>query len=173
MQISMKKKSVLSIAAALLIITLIGWRLWPRPIDKVISTSPEAVNSMACSATVSGVENGDLFMDTYSIQSEALADADMEALLNILSSANYRPDFRNLLPWDITSVDSGGTNDGKSANLALVWGNSEAEHCYMMFHSVSVVAVDVGSGGYLIYHPTERAVLDKLVDYIQEHGVAK
>ena len=173
MKKSMNKKKYVSIAVALLIIALLGWRLWPRPIDKVISTSPESVNSMACSATVSGVEDGDLFMDTYSIQSEDLADADMEALLNILSSSNYRPDFRNLLPWNITSVDSGGTNDGKSANLALVWGNSEDEHCYMMFHSGSVVAVDVGSGGYLIYHPTDRAVLDNLVDYIREHGVAK
>ena len=173
MQINMKKKRLLSIAAALLIIALMGWRFWPRSIDKVISTSTESVNSMACSATVSGVEDGDLFMDTYSMRSEDLVDADMEALLNILSSAKYRPDFRNLLPWDITSVDSGGTNDGKSANLALVWGNSEDEHCYMMFHSGSVVAVDVGSGGYFIYHPTDRAVLDKLVDYIQEHGAAK
>ena len=173
MQMSIKKKRRLSIAAALLIIAMIGWRLWPRPIDKVISTRPESVNSIACSATVSGVEDGDLFMDTYSIQSENLTDADIEALMEILNSTKYRPDLRNLLPWDITSVDSGGTNDGKSANLALVWGKSEAEHCYMMFHSGSVVAVDVGSGGYLIYHPTERAVLDKLVDYIQEHGIAK
>ena len=173
MKISMNKKKIVPIVVVLLIIALLGWRLWPRPIDKIISTSTDSINSMACSATVSGVEDGDLFMDTYSIQSENLTDADIEALMEILNSTKYRPDLRNLLPWDITSVDSGGTNDGKSANLALVWGKSEAEHCYMMFHSGSVVAVDVGSGGYLIYHPTERAVLDKLVDYIQEHGVAK
>ena len=172
MKISMDKKKIVSIVVVLLIIAMIGWRLWPRSIDKVILTSPESVSSVACSATVSGVEDGDLFMDTYSIQSENLTDADIEALMEILNSTKYRPDLRNLLPWDITSVDSGGTNDGKSANLALVWGKSEAEHCYMMFHSGSVVAVDVGSGGYLIYHPTERAVLGKLVDYIQEHGVA-
>ena len=173
MKISMNKKKIVPIVVVLLIIALLGWRLWPRPIDKIISTSTDSINSMACSATVSGVEDGDLFMDTYSIQSENLTDADIEALMEILNSTKYRPDLRNLLPWDITSVDSGGTNDGKSANLALVWGKSEAEHCYMMFHSGSVVAIDVGSGGYLIYHPTERAVLDKLVDYIQEHGVAK
>ena len=173
MQMSMKKKRLLSIAAALLIIILLGWRLWPRSIDKVISTSSESVNSMACSATVSGVKDGDLFMDTYSIKAEQMRDADIKALMEILNSTKYRPDLRNLLPWNITSVDDGGTNDGKSANLALVWGKSEDEHCYMMFHSGSVVAVDVGSGGYLIYHPTDRAVLSELVDYIQEHGVAK
>ena len=168
-----KKKTAIILATALVTIALLGWRLWPRSIDKVILTSPESVNSVACNATVSGVEAGDLFMDTYSIKAEQMQDADIKALMGILNSTKYRPALRNLLPWNITSVDSGGTNDGKSANLALVWGNLEAEHCYMMFHSGSVVAVDVGSGGYLIYHPTERAVLDKLVDYIQEHGVAK
>ena len=168
-----KRQVILSVVALLLVI-LLGWRFCPHSFEKVISTGLGAITSLACTATIAGVENnGTAFIHSYKLQSLTEEDENFDAIMQILGASKYRQDFRNLLPWELTSVGSDGTHDGKSVNILLVWGNAENENCYLTFHSDSVVVVSVGNdGGLLIYHPTNDKVLDKLVDYIQTHGNA-
>ncbi len=171
MKAGMQKNKMVLLGAAILCAVLLGWRFYSCSINQVLSTSKASVDSLACNATVMGVEDGELFMNTYMLPNTVKGDADFEAVMNILSNTEYRRDFRNLLPWEIDTVDDDGTHDGKSANVLLLWEDLEHEPCYIMFHSDRVIAVDTGSGGFLIYHPTNRGVLDELTEYIQTHGV--
>ena len=169
-----RKKKVIILGALLFLSgVLLVWRLYPHSLDKIVLESAASVESLSCNAVVAGVESGELFMDAYLLPSAARGEADFDAVMDILSGTKYRQDLRNLLPWPITSVDDGGTHNGKSANVSLAWGDAERKYCYIMFHSDSVVAVDTGSDGFLIYHPTDRGVLNELTEYIQTHGTRK
>ena len=168
-----KKKVILLAALLFLSAVLLVWRLYPCSLDKVISESALSVESLSCNAVVAGVESGELFMDSYLLPSAARGEADFDAVMDILSGTKYRQDLRNLLPWPIDSVDDGGTHDGRSANVSLAWEDAGHKYCYIMLHSDSVIAVDTGEDGFLIYHPTDRGVLNELTEYIQTHGTKK
>ena len=157
--------------AAILVILLVGWRLWPHSFAKVILVEPDAVTGLACNGAISGIESdGTPFIHSYGLQGLSADDEEFGAILEILKSSQYRQDFRNLLPWPITSVDSDGSYDGKSANGFLVWGTSEQETCYLSFGGGSVTASLGSEAGLLVYHPTDSDLLSRLVDYIQQHG---
>lgn len=168
-----KKKVILLAALLFLSAVLLVWRLYPHSLDKIVLESAASVESLSCNAVVTGVESGELFMDSYLLPSAARGEVDFEAVMDILSGTKYRQDLRNLLPWSIDSVDDGGTHNGKSVNVSLAWGDAERKYCYIMFHSDSVAAVDTGADGFLIYHPTDRGALDELTEYIQTHGTKK
>lgn len=171
MKVKTAIKGLVIAMAAILIILLVGWRLWPHSLAKVISVEPDAVTGLACHAAVSGIESdGRPFIHSYALQELSADEEAFGAVLELLQSSRYRQDFRNLLPWPVTSVDSGGSDDGKSANIFLVWGTSEQDTCFLSIGGGSVT-VSLGSeAGLKVYHPTDSDVLSQLVDYIQLHG---
>ena len=43
--------------------------------------------------------------------------------------------------------------------------------CYITFHGDRIVSFDIsGKNEYLIYHPTNRMMLNEIVTYIKENG---
>ena len=111
--------------------------------------------------------NASPVIDTYVLQSTS-DENDFKEIMKLLNSARYRQDFRNLLPWSITTV---GSESNCSANIMLVWGDTATERCFISFQSESIVSVAAGTeGDFQIYHPTDRTVLGRLIDYVQLHG---
>ena len=155
---------------ALLVLGLALWRLWPHSLARVIPAEESAVTSLACAASISSLgEDGGPRIEQYQLQALTRDDAAFTAVMEILTSCEYRQDFRNLLPWAVTSFHSEG---GRSAQVFLVWGGETVETCHLVFTSDGQVVVSQGSDdGFQVYHAAKDGVLDRLVDYLQEYGV--
>ena len=95
------RKRLFIVGAAVLAAGLMTWRLWPRSLSQVLGAEPRQVRSMACSASVSGVSEGEAVIDSDLLQDLSPEQADFQAVMEILDGTGYRPDFRNLLPWPV------------------------------------------------------------------------
>ena len=105
----MKKRLgiVIAIVLALIVCSLLIWRLWPHSFEDVISTDESNITSLACTTTISGLNgDGTTFISSYELQSLGKDEEEFTAVLDILKSCEYRQDFQNLFPWAITSVES-------------------------------------------------------------------
>lgn len=170
----MKKhlKTVIAILSACMVIFILTWRLWPYNFTDVLSTEENSITSLSCTTTISGLKkDGTPCIDTYQLQSLTRESEGFNAVLDILNSSAYRQGFQNLLPWAITSIDS-GDNSHQSVLVSLAWGNHESDSCNLVFYDDGRVVVSLGiKEGFLIYHTTDNSILNRLADYVQEHGV--
>lgn len=170
----MKKhlKIVIALLLACIVIFVLTWRLWPYTYTDVISTDENSLTSLSCTTTISGItKDGTSYIDTYQLQSLTRASEGFNAILDILNSSAYRQGFQNLLPGTMTSIDS-DDNSNESVVVSLVWGNHESDTCNLVFYEDGRVVVSLGTKeGFLIYHTTDNSILDRLADYVQEHGV--
>ncbi len=168
----MKKRLRIGIAVVLTLIvcSLLIWRLWSHPFEDVISTNESTIISLACTTATSGInDDGTPFISNYELQSLGKDDEGFTAVLDILCSCKYRQDFQNLLPGEITSVDS---DSGRVAQVFLIWGNNGSDTCYLVFHEDGQVVVSLGANdGFKVYRAINDDVLDKLIDYVQSNGV--
>ena len=168
----MKKRLgiVIAIVLALIVCSLLIWRLWPHSFEDVISTDENNITSLACTTTISGLNgDGTTFISSYELQSLGKDEEEFTAVLDILKSCEYRQDFQNLFPWAITSVES---DSSRAAQVFLVWGNNESDTCYLVFHEDGQVVVSLGANnGFKVYHAIDDSILDRLVDYVQNNGV--
>ena len=167
----MKKRLKIAIAMifALLICSLFIWRLWPHSFTDVISTDESAITSITCTSTISGLDgSGTPFISNYALQSLEKGSEEFNAVLDIVKSCEYRPDFQNLLPWAITSYSFGGN---KTAIVSLIWGDNPGDNGFLQFGVDGQVVVSVGSNkGFKVYYTTDDSILDTLVAFVQEHG---
>ncbi len=163
------RKRLLIVGAGLLAAGLLTWRLWPRNLSQVLGAEPWQVRSMACSASVSGVSEGEAVIDSYILQDLSPEQADFQAVMEILDSTGYRPDFRNLLPWPVNRVGAEGSR--QSASVTLAWGSGAAESAAVTLQSdrQTMISPD-GAERLLIFHPTDRGTLNELTAYLQAHG---
>lgn len=170
----LKKHKILCVGVVIILLIL-GWRFWPHSSNRIIPLDMEDVEDFYCIASVGGIgDNGEPYVDFYELQSLIEDDKDFRAVMEILADNRYRTDFRNLLPWDLESVSTDGNYDGKSVLIKFVWGDNGSEEYDLHYLSGSVVGVgDSLNGGFKVYHPTDREALDRLVEYIQKHGVKK
>ena len=124
-------KIALTVVLALLVCSLLLWRFWPHSFADVISTDESRIINISCSSTISGLNDaGTPFTAHHSLPSlEKDTDA-FNAVLDIVKSCEYRPDFQNLLPWAITSYSFGGS---KTANVSLIWGSNPGDNGYLQF----------------------------------------
>lgn len=165
------RKRLFIVGAAVLAAGLMTWRLWPRSLSQVLGAEPRQVRSMACSASVSGLsEQGELFIDSDTLQDLSPEQADFQAVMEILDGAGYRPDFRNLLPWPVCNVGAEGSH--QSASVTLAWGSGAAESASITLQSDRQAVVSPGGAeeGLLIFHSTDRETLNELTAYLQAHG---
>lgn len=178
------RKRLFIVGAAVLAAGLMTWRLWPRSLSHVLGAEPHQVRSMACSASVSGVSEGEAVIDSHTLQDLSPEQADFQAVMEILDGTDYRPDFRNLLPWPVRRVEAEGSH--QSASVVLAWGSGAAESAAITLQSdrqavVSSVLILQGERqaepsldrveeGLLIFHPTDRGTLNELTAYLQAHG---
>ena len=166
----MNKKRILTIFAAVLIAALCLWRFWPHTLKDILDMNDAAFDTISVHVSEFGIADNAPRIDVYRLDLSS-PDADSyAAVLSILQDTKFRADFRNLLPWDISTVDSGIKNISHSANVMLTWGEGD-DSCYLSFHGERIVSFDIrGNTGYLIYHPTNRAVLTALAEYAKANG---
>ena len=169
------KRSLLALAAVA-VIALALWRLIPRSLADVIGQDPGAVISMAAQVTVTGVANGKSVSDAFTLNDLPPEIEHFAAILEILEGTNYRPDFRNLLPW---RSSTGGMVDDRTVRVVFTWGTDPARTCEMSLNRGDKVVVQWWSGDGTdrvgrprFYHPTDRSVKDALIDYLIAHGEA-
>ena len=169
----MKKRLglVIIIIVALFIIGLLVWRFWPQSFSDRMSFDKNAVTGLDAFADVQRFEGGQSYTDTYRIDNEEYQESAPGEILDILATSSYQPDFRNLLPWDIDSVDADKNYDGRTVNVYLYCGD---RYIHLMFLSESMVVVNTReNSGMRVYHPTNSETMNKLVEYLQTNGTAQ
>lgn len=169
------KKHIGKIITAVILLLIVGlliWRFWPRSSSAIIAMDESAITDYSATAMVGRFEGGQSYTDTYRVDNVDSKPGDPGALLEILATSGYRPDFRNLLPWGIDSVSSDRNYDSRTVLLSFYAHNLE-EEISIHFLSPSIIAVNTNNeSGMCIYHPANRETLDALVTYIQENGYA-
>ena len=112
-------KKALAGAAALLLLALAVWRLWPRSFASLFPEGHTAVTSLSASCTISGIDElHSLAFDTYTVNTIYPGEEEFEAILSLLQSSRYRPDLHNLLPWPQESVVTDDST--RSVTVSLV-----------------------------------------------------
>lgn len=160
------KKKVLTILLALIVAAGLVWRLVPRSFSRVIFADADAISSLTCTATTTGIAHGAPDIAYYSLPTLNAGDAQFDEIMELLTQTAYRPDFRNLLPWSTTVV----VDDVYGADIIITWDSAEGERCTISYLAEDIIRVRTAHHGSGIYHPTDRDVLPLLVEYIQTHG---
>ena len=173
----MKARKIITITllalAAVAVVALALWRFLPRSLGDVLNGDPGAAASMAAQVAVTGISGGKAATDTYTLEALSPDSEHFAAILEILEGTNYRPDFRNLLPWPLTSVAAEGLKDGRSVMVFLVWGDSLESSATLHLQTESQAVVSLGTeDGFRIYHPTDPEAHAALADYLEAHGVS-
>ena len=168
----MRLKAVIATLLASLVCSLLIWRLWPHSFTDIISADENAIISISCSSTLSGLnDTGTPFTSHFSLPSLEKGTDEFNAVLDIVKRCEYRQDFHNLLPWAITSYSFG---ESKTANISLIWGNNADDSGYLQFGVDGQVVVSIGSSkGFKIYHATDNSILDTLAAFVQVHGTER
>lgn len=170
----MKKRIglIITIIITALILCLLIWRFWPQSAFDLVSANENSITSFSAYAMVSRFENGQSYTDTYRIDNTKLQDNASSEIIEILATSSYQQDFRNLLPWGIDSVSSDKNYDGCTVTLSFYSETAEKEYFEIQFLSSSIAVVTSAKHpGYRIYHPTNHETINRLIEYLQAHGV--
>ena len=166
----MKKKCVFLVLAAVLILSLTGWRMWPHTFRAITSSEEETFREISIHLTEMGVSDGRPVIKMYKLVIDAPDDEHYTAVMSILEGTSYRSDFRNVLPWKSSSL---GSNSGKithSATVTLIGENGDI--CEIFFADNHLVGLLKNrQNGFNRYHPSDRSTLDQIADYTIEHGM--
>ena len=161
--------SVLCIVVLIAISCLLGiWRFWPQSFSDLTALDETSITGFSASAMIDRI--GVPFMDQYRIDNTQQNKIPSE-VIEILETSDYRQDFRNLLPWGVDSVGSDKHYDGRTVIVSFY---NEDEYVHIQFLGSSIMTVsEEDKAGFRIYHPTNRETVDRLVEYIQTHGVTQ
>ena len=171
----MKKRIGLAsaIVIAILIVCLLLWRFIPQSTSTLIPVSKDSITSFSANGMLENFELDQT--DFYSIASSNPLSNEPENIMEameILATSKYQPDFRNLLPWGIDSVSSNNNYDGRMVTFSLYFQDEGSNYIEFQFLSNSIVVIRTADQtGMRIYHPTNSETFDKLVEYLQTHGV--
>ena len=108
------KKRIGYMIAALIVALFVGlllWRFVPRSCAHMMSVDESAFTNFSSHAMIHRFDLGSTYTDMYYIEHIPRQEAAYGELMEILTSSRYRPDFRNLLPWDLSSLSSGNFRD--------------------------------------------------------------
>lgn len=153
----------LMLAAAAVLAALAFWRLWPLSFRA--ATGIQEAQTLVALAMVNRVEDADPYFALYKL--EEPREQDVRAIMDILEGGRYRQDLRNALPWVTYSAGS----DMSELNLHLFVQTAEGTGVSVYFADETIMAVCREPGaGYRLYHPTNRATLEDLADYLCSHG---
>lgn len=164
------EKKYFKLVILIVIFILCIWRFWPRTIEKIIPMELNSIRTISLQMTEFGTVNHDLKMDVYSLDKEISSDEESDVVLAVLDSTKYFSDFRNLLPWDVTSVGSGAKSITHSVIIKCTGSNPD-ETYYINFHGDRTVSIHSKyDSEFRIYHPVKRQTLYRLADYIKQNG---
>ena len=167
----MKRRIGLTIAilVIVLIVGLLGWRFWPQSASNVMPVSKDNITSFSAYGLLNNGELG--HCDFYSLNSPVPLCDEPEEVLEILFTSKYQQDFRNLLPWGVDGVSADKNYDGNLLGVDLYFQDKQG-YIEFQFLSNSIVVVRTSEQPNMrIYHPTNSTTFDKLVEYLQTHGV--
>lgn len=156
-----KRKKVILCAAALLLVGLTVWRLWPRSIDSFMSYPSGDTDRVSCNLTIADFGNGP---QTYKLK--AGNQQESREIMDILRRGQYQASLMNLLPWTWGRMDSGSRYDGRNITVTAFKDSGNPGAAYMIFMGGDNRA-DVD--GRRI-NPIGGKVFDQLAEYIMEHG---
>ena len=159
--------------SALLLAVVCLWRFWPHSFSQMVpQAEPKLLNELQASAVFMNTdENGNLKSDSYTAVFST-GDEGWSEILWLLHSANYRKDFRNpFLP--LLNGAATGKNDDKTIQITLKWGTEANQCCYLSLHSKSLYIAYGDRSLERICHATDRALQDKVADYIRKNGEKK
>ena len=155
-----------------LAVYLVLWRFWPNSLSNMISVNENAIDSVSVHAMVNHFGIGEDTIDTYLIDDMNQPINTLEEIIEILTTSSYRQDFRNLLLWDLDSVEADKNYDGRTVIVSFYVGNKKDEYVQIQFLSSSIITVSSDDKtGFRVYHPTNKKTIDQLVEYLQTYGV--
>ena len=163
----MKKKKALVILLALIAAASSVWWIWPHTFREIIGASDEPLDSIIIHVTEKDVVEGRAKVDAYQLE---ISPSNREAynyVVSLLEGTKYQKGFRNLLPLANNAIDS-----GSHFGMLSITGADFDASCYVSYYQNQAELFYVGSdSGFLVYHPTNRTVLNQLLTYTMEHGV--
>ena len=163
----MKKKKALVIMLALIAAALSVWRIWPHTLREIIGASDEPLDSIIIHVTEKDVVDGRTKVDAYQLEISPSNSEAYNYVVSLLEGTKYQKGFRNLLPLTNNAIDS-----GSHFGMLSITGADFDASCYVSYYQNQAKLFYVGSdSGFLIYHPTNRTVLNQLLTYTMEHGV--
>lgn len=163
----MKKKKALVIMLALIAATLSVWRIWPHTLREIIGASDEPLDSIIIHVTEKDVVDGRAKVDAYQLEISPSNSEAYNYVVSLLEGTKYQKGFRNLLPMANNAIDS-----GSHFGMLSITGADFDASCYVSYYQNQAKLFYVGSdSGFLVYHPTNRTVLNQLLTYTMEHGV--
>ena len=167
-----KKKRLLLLIPALL---LAAFLLWSRPVSfwDMTGADRDTVYSLSASTVTGGVNSGVPYHDTWQLQNTPAEDPAVLEFFDLIDDCSYVPSPVNLLPWDIDSVSAGEKIYGDhSVHIAFTWGEGGEHHAFVTYLGGRKLALSLpDEGGYLVYHPADKDVADRLGEFIVEHGI--
>ena len=163
----MKKKKALVILLALIAAASSVWRIWPHTFREIIGASDEPLDSIIIHVTEKDVVDGRAKVDAYQLEISPSNSEAYNYVVSLLEGTKYQKGFRNLLPLANNAIDS-----GSHFGMLSITGADFDASCYVSYYQNQAKLFYVGSdSGFLIYHPTNRTVLNQLLTYTMEHGV--
>lgn len=164
----MKKRYIVLLVFILLVAGLLTWRLWPQSLVSILPDDSYSFTGFDAIATDIVYSVSPSSLRTYRLEDKEQTTAN--ELLDILKTSDYRPSFRNLLPWGKGSLVSGNDYDGRSATVHFyIVEDQTPRSFYVQFMGRSLVAIST-EDGWGVYHATNPETLTALVEYIQTHG---
>ena len=163
----MKKRYIALIVFAVLVAALIVWRLWPQSLSSILPDDANNFSNVYAATEETVFESGYPNFLHYRLEDGEQA---AKEILDILNTSDYRPDFRNLLPWSDGSMKSGNDYDGRSATVHFyIVQDQTPRSLYIQFMGRSQVSIST-EDSWGVYHATNPETLTALVEYIQTHG---
>ena len=163
----MKKKKALVILLALIVAASSVWRIWPHSLREIIGASDEPFDSIIIHISEKGVADGRAKVDAYQLEISPSNSEAYNYVVSLLEGTKYQKGFRNLLPLANNAIDS-----GSHFGMLSITGADFDASCYVSYYQNQAELFYVGSdSGFLVYHPTNRTVLNQLLTYTLEHGV--
>jgi len=159
-------KRYLGILSLLLLVLLLGYCIWPRSLEQILSAEGNLFSKLTIHAV--DFESEASGLQAYSFESEK--SEELRQLLEILARTKYHAGLRNLLPWPIQSVSSDGKGIEASAHIRLV---SKEGVFNISFHGDSTVALSSdGMRSFRIYHIKDAGIPMDLLAFTKERGEA-
>ena len=163
----MKKKKALVILLTLIAAASSVWRIWPHIFREIIGASDEPLDSIIIHVTEKDVVDGRAKVDAYQLEISPSNSEAYNYVVSLLEGTKYQKGFRNLLPLTNNAIDS-----GSHFGMLSITGADFDASCYVSYYQNQAELFYVGSdSGFLVYHPTNRTVLNQLLTYTMEHGV--
>ncbi len=163
----MRKHMLVCLLLACAVLGLLMWRLVPRSLRQVVGMDTQGVTRASVAVMQMEYESGNPVFQSCQVNTEDLEPEALTELMVLLEGEGYRPDLRNLLPWKVQELSANG--HVRSAAIQLFWDAAPPKACHITMLEPRQLGLSE-SGGFGIYHPLDRQLLDKLLEFAETYG---